>query len=73
MANVDYWSKRAETNSKLAPRASNGPMRLPDKAPRPNVKALFYKSEGVAMRSDAKADKNMVGSTPYMRSARRDV
>lgn len=70
-ANLKYWSDRATKNSEIAPRASDGEMVLSDKGSRPVVKGRYYKSEGIEMRSEAKADKNSAGTSPYMPGVRR--
>jgi len=71
MANIDYWSNRAETNSELAPRASDGPMRLPSTRVSVRDTEMGPKvSRSVNARMAAKADKNDVGST-FMPNVRR--
>jgi hypothetical protein len=73
-ANIDYWSDRATENSKIAPRASDGPMRLTstkqdvrDTGMRP------YRSRSVDnVMKEAKADLDDVGSGPFMRGIRRN-
>src|SRR5689334_2941597 len=72
--NLDYWARRAEANSQLAPRASNGPMKLPSTGKRVETRdtamqpKISRNAEG-AMKA-AKADKNDVGSS-FMPNVRR--
>jgi hypothetical protein len=72
--NLDYWSDCAKANSKLAPRASDGPMDLPSTTNR-QMGLRSTKSaprEGDA-RTVAKADKNVVGDSPYLSGVRRNA
>lgn len=67
-ANLKHWSDRAEGNSKLAPRARSGEMRLPDTdAPSGTPWKQSHKGD---MRATAKADKNDLGSS-HMPGVRR--
>jgi hypothetical protein len=74
-ANIDRWSARASENSKIAPRASDGEMKLPstgkmdvrDTGMGPKV------SRKVDARMAAKQNPNFVGETSYMRGIRRDA
>ena len=83
--NIDYWSKRAETNSEIAPRAAgktstNGAREPNLDLPRlPSTKQVTlrdtaqkpYASRNVDTHMAAKQDLNFVGSSPYMRCVRR--
>jgi hypothetical protein len=72
---VDYWSNWATENSAIAPRASDGPMQLPDTG---KVKLHSTKS---SPRTLAEIDRHMarkddlnhvaVGGSDYMKSVRR--
>ena len=75
--NLDDWSARATENSKVAPRAKGGKMRLPstgkamgtrDTGMRPYAKRAM----GDEVIAEAKSDKNNVGSS-FMKSVRRDA
>ena len=70
--NVRYWQGRAESNSQLAPRALDGPIRLP--STKVNVRDTAMSalvSRKVDARMAAKGDLNMVGNSPFMRGVRR--
>ena len=69
--NLDYWSNRASKNSEIAPRASEGPMRLPStKVSNRNTEMRPYVSRDA--RSIAKADKNHdPNGSPFMKNVRR--
>lgn len=67
-ANLKYWSDRAEANSKIAPRARSGEMRLPDTDSGSGVP--WKNSHKGDMRATAKADKNDVGAS-FMPGTRR--
>jgi hypothetical protein len=54
--NLDYWAGRATENSKLAPRASKGEMKLPDTG-----KSMESRSTKSAPRTNAEIDKRMAG------------
>ena len=72
--NLRYWQDRAKENSELAPRASDGPMRLPStkvNARDSEMKPFRSRNVDNAMK-EAKADLNDVGSS-YMRGIRRGV
>lgn len=75
-ANISRWSDRAAENSKVAPRARGGEMRLTETggdvalhdtggAPR--------KDAGVDARMVAKADTNTDGGSSFMRGVRRNA
>jgi predicted aminopeptidase len=75
-ANIDRWSDRAAENSKLAPRASNGEMKLPDTGKRQESR-----STKSAPRTNAEIDKRMAGEndvnhegdSAYLRGIRRNA
>src|SRR4051812_45417570 len=70
--NVDAWADRAAANSKLAPRATDGPIRLPSAMVNIRNTAMAPKvSRGVDARMAGKADSNHVGGGPFMKSIRR--
>jgi len=72
--NLNYWSDRATSNSKIAPRAKGGEMNLPSTGKRMATRDTDmkpYRARGDA-RAEAKADLNEVGSS-YMRGIRRDA
>jgi hypothetical protein len=74
-ANIDYWSDRATENSKIAPRASDGEMRLPStKVTARDTGMQPYRSRSVdnAMK-EAKADLNDEGGSAYIRGIRRNA
>jgi hypothetical protein len=72
--NLDYWSDRAEANSEIAPRASDGPMRLPSTKVNTRDTAMGPKvSRGVDARMKAKADINVAGGSAYLRGIRRNA
>jgi hypothetical protein len=74
-ANIDYWSDRATENSKIAPRASDGPMRLTsgkvmntrDTGMQP------YRSRNVDARMKALDDMDVAGDINFMPGVRRQV
>jgi hypothetical protein len=73
--NLDYWSDRAEANSAIAPRASDGPMRLTSTKVNTRDSSMKpFRSRNVddAMR-EAKADLNDSGGGPFMRGVRRNA
>jgi hypothetical protein len=73
--NIDRWSDRAADNSKIAPRASDGEMKLPATGKQVELRdtssAPRY-SRNADARMVAKDDVNHVGSS-YMRGIRRDA
>ena len=74
-ANIDAWSARAKENSKIAPRASDGAMHLPSTRMTARDTGMQpYRSRSVdnAMK-EAKADMNVEGDGPFMRSVRRNA
>jgi hypothetical protein len=75
-ADIDRWSERATENSKLAPRASKGEMKLPDTG-----KSMEMRSTKSAPRTNAEIDKRMagkddlnhVGDSAYLAGVRRNA
>jgi hypothetical protein len=68
--NLDYWSDRASKNSKVAPRASDGQMKLP--STKVNVRDSSMKPYvSRDTRAMAKADQNHDLEAAYMRNVRR--
>ena len=71
---IDRWSDRATAESKIAPRASGGEVKLPDTG-----KAMNSRDTAMSPRTPRKVDAamrgkddlNMVGSSPFMRDVRR--
>jgi hypothetical protein len=73
-ANIDRWSDRATENSQLAPRASDGPMKLPStKVTTRETSMKPYRSQADSMRKEALADTNIAGDSPFLRSVRRQA
>jgi hypothetical protein len=73
-ANIDRWSDRATDNSKIAPRASDGEMKLPSTKMNLRDTAMVPKvSRGTDPRMVAKSDKNSSGDSTYMAGIRRDA
>jgi hypothetical protein len=71
-ADLDRWSKRAAAESQCAPRASDGPMKLPStKVNQRDSDMKPYRSQADSMRTKALADLNIEGDSPFMRSVRR--
>jgi hypothetical protein len=76
--NIEYWSARASENSQIAPRASDGPMKLPSTgksmAARPTDMRpkIAHKIDRLMAGTDPD-DKNMVGDSSYMRGVRREA
>jgi hypothetical protein len=72
--NIDRFSKRATAESQCAPRASDGPMKLPStKVNTRDTSMKPYRSQADSMRREAMADKNIEGDSPFMRSVRRQA
>lgn len=71
--NLDYWTDRAAENSKIAPRASDGPMKLPSTKVNARDTAMKpYVARGGNPRGIAQSDLNHDGSdSPFMKSIRR--
>ncbi|WP_426418477.1 hypothetical protein [Bradyrhizobium genosp. A] len=72
-ANLDRWSKRASENSKLAPRAKGGEIKLPDTGSDVSLHDTEAKPRGGDARAVAKADKNVVGDSSYLAGIRRNA
>ena len=73
--NLNFWSDRASENSKIAPRAKSGEMRLPSTGKRMGTRDTDmkpYRARGDA-RAAAKADTNVVGDSDYLRGIRRNA
>jgi hypothetical protein len=75
--NLDYWADCATANSKLAPRASNGPMDLPSTTNRQmglrGTKSAPRSSAEIDARMRGKDDLNNVGDSRYLRGVRRQA
>jgi hypothetical protein len=72
--NLDYWSGRAEANSEIAPRASDGPMHLPSTKMSLRDTEMGPKvSRKVDARARAMADTNVSGGSAYLRGIRRNA
>jgi hypothetical protein len=73
-SNLDRWSQRATEESKIAPRASGGEMKLPSTGKQPALRDTSM-SPRTSRKVDAamcgKDDLNVVGSSPFMRDVRR--
>jgi hypothetical protein len=72
-ANLKGWSERATENSEIAPRASDGPMKLPsttvtvrDSSMKPKV------ARKVNTAMAGRDDLNHVGTGGYLKNIRRD-
>jgi hypothetical protein len=78
-AYLKRWSDRAEANSKVAPRARGGKMKLPDNAGEVSLHDTASKitagaESGVGrLQKAAKADTNTDGGSSYMRGIRRNA
>lgn len=73
--NLDYWADCATQNSQIAPRASDGPMRLPStgKMNARDTDKVPFRSRSVDARMKATQDMNIAGDTSYLPSIRRDA
>jgi len=70
--NLDHWSNRAAKNSEVAPRASNGPMRLPSTKVNTRDTSMKPYARKVDARALAKSDLNHdPDSSPFLKSVRR--
>jgi hypothetical protein len=70
--NIDYWSERASANSQIAPRAKDGPMKLP--STKVNVRDSSMKpkvSRNVDRLMAGKDDLNHAGDSSYLANVRR--
>lgn len=75
-ANIDAWSDRATANSKIAPRASDGPMKLLSTGKTMVVRDTGSKpfaSRNVDRKMAGKDDPNNVGSSQFMPGVRREA
>ncbi|MGM4870665.1 hypothetical protein AB7645_05490 [Bradyrhizobium sp. 956_D2_N1_5] len=74
-ANLDRWSERAAENSKLAPRARGGAMKLADtdKMDLHSTSDAPRRDKDADKRAVAKADTNTDGGSSFMRSVRRQA
>jgi hypothetical protein len=73
-ANLDRWSERAIENSKLAPRARGGEIKLPDTdVSLHNTAAKPRRDKDVDKRAVAKADTNADDGSSFMRGIRRNA
>jgi hypothetical protein len=72
---IEPWSDRATANSQLAPRASDGPIKLPDtgKVTTRDTASKPFASRNVDQAMAGKGDLNHVGGSDYMKSVRRDA
>jgi hypothetical protein len=70
--NIDRWSERATANSQCAPRASDGPMKLPSTKvnQRDSDMRPYRPRTNVATNAD---ELNIEGDSPFMRDVRRQV
>ena len=73
-ANIDRWSQRATEESKIAPRASGGEMKLPSTGRKVETRDTAMsprtsRKVDAAMRGEG--DLNHVGGSDYMNSIRR--
>jgi hypothetical protein len=69
--NLDYWSNRANKNSEIAPRASDGPMRLPSTTVRTrdsNMKPFISRNARAVAKDDLNHDPS---GSPFIKSIRR--
>jgi hypothetical protein len=74
-ANLDRWSERASENSKVAPRAKGGAMKLPDtdKMDVHSTADAPRRDKDADARAVAKADKNFAGDVSFMAGVRRQA
>ena len=72
--NLAQWSKRAEQNSQIAPRASDGPMRLPSTNVSTRDTSMGPKvSRSVDAHMRGKSDENHVDEADYLPGVRRNA
>ena len=73
--NIDAWSARATANSQIAPRASDGPMKLPSTGKQTvrDTSMAPKAARKIDARSAAKSDLNYAGTGPFMKSIRRNA
>lgn len=75
-ANISRWSDRAAENSKVAPRAKGGEIKLPDTGGDAALHDTVAKPRGdreIDARIVAKDDFNHAGDSSYMRGIRRNA
>jgi hypothetical protein len=75
-ANIDRWSDRATDNSKIAPRASGGEVKLPDTGKQTALRDTGMSpraARSADKRMAAKDDQNFVGDSSYMAGVRRNA
>ena len=77
-ANLDRWSARAAENSKVAPRARGGAMKLPDTGKMSRHDTASKMTAGAEsgegrIQKAAKADTNHAGDSSYLRGIRRNA
>jgi hypothetical protein len=76
VANIQRFQERAEANSRIAPRARGGEMRLPDTGgdvALHDTAAKPRRDRAVDARMKAKADLNTDGGSSFMRDVRRNA
>jgi hypothetical protein len=75
-SNISRWSNRATAESKIAPRARGGEMKLPSTGKQTELRDTSM-SPRAARNADArmvaKDDKNFVGDSSYMAGVRRQT
>jgi hypothetical protein len=73
-ANLDRWSERATENSKRAPRARGGEIKLPDTdVSLHDTAAKPRRDKDVDKRAVARADTNTDDGSSFMRGIRRNA
>jgi hypothetical protein len=75
-ANISRWSERAADNSKIAPRAKGGEIKLPDTggdAALHDTAAKPRRARETDARMVAKDDLNTDGGSSFMRGIRRNA
>jgi hypothetical protein len=71
-ADLDRWSNRATEQSQCAPRASDGPMKLPSTKVNQRDSAMAPYRPRTNVGTDA-TEMNVEGDSPFMRDVRRQV
>jgi hypothetical protein len=74
--NIDRWSQRAADESKIAPRAPGGEMKLPNTGRQMDVRSTTTaprEARNVDKRMVAKDDMNNVGDSAFLRGVRRQA
>lgn len=69
-ANIDRWSARAAENSKIAPRATDGPMKLPSTKVNQRDTSMKPYQPRTNYGTDA-METNIEGDSVYLRGIRR--